>query len=244
MRLMGMKSAKPLIVLVAITAIALLAGCSVGEEPTPTPEPAEQLALAEQRVDLIGTLWEVESFGGEDDSLAVLPDTKLTLNMLVDRYAGYNGCNWFLGVYDVDGVELSLYTPATTAFICEDEAVSAQAATYSAALVNVTRYEMEGDKLVTYTVGDQKMATFIPAVPVAIEGTEWTAKFVNDGEGMAPASSYEYTVSAVFQDGKVAGNGGCNDYEADYVVDGDLVTISNITSAGAGVYGLPRVEQC
>ena len=25
----------------------------------------------------------------------------------------------------------------------------------------------------------------------------------------------------MFQDGKVTGNGGCNDYEADYVVDGD-----------------------
>ena len=49
----------------------------------------------------------MESFGDEDDSLAVLPDTKLTLNMLSERYAGYNGCNWFLGVYDVNGVELT-----------------------------------------------------------------------------------------------------------------------------------------
>lgn len=233
-----------LIVVAVLFSLALVAGC--GEEPTPTPSPAEQVELAAERAELIGSSWQVESFGGEDDSLAVLPDTKLTLNMLADRYAGYNGCNWFLGVYDVNGEELRFNTPAITSFICEDEDVSAQAATYSSALVNITRFEMDGDKLVTYTVGDQKMATFVPAEPAAIEGTAWTAKFVNDGEDLVAASTYEFTVSAVFQDGKVTGNGGCNDYEADYVVDGNSVTISNLVSGTeecTDVAGSSQVEQ-
>jgi heat shock protein HslJ len=233
-----MEQTKVLILAVVLATLLVLAGCRM-VEPEPTPEPEEQLAMAEQRIGLIGTSWEVESFGGNGDTLPVLPDTKLTLNMVVERYAGYNGCNWFLGVYDVDGEGIRFNTPAMTAFICQDEAVSSQAATYSSSLVNITRYEMEGDKLVTYTVGDQKMATFFPAEPVAIEGTKWTAKFVNDGERMTPASSYEFTVSAVFENGKVKGNGGCNDYEADYVVDGDTITISNITSAGAECTDIP-----
>lgn len=40
--------------------------------------------------------------------------------------------------------------------------------------------------------------------------------------------SYEITINALFEDGKVTGSAGCNDYEADYVIDGDQITISNV----------------
>ena len=162
----------------------------------------------------------------------MLSDTKLTLNILADRYMGYNGCNWFLGVYDINGAELRFNTPATTADICEEEAISAQSATYMSALVNITRYEMDGEKLVGFTVGDQKMATFIHSEPLPLEGTAWTAKFVNDGEDPRQIY-YEISVSALFENGKVTGSAGCNDYEADYVIDGDKITISNIQTPGA-----------
>ena len=226
-----MKRIRYIPIVVVIATVIVLSGCSMAE-PEPTPSPAEQAELVVERVGLIGTNWEVESFGETEDNVTVLPETKLTLNMMVERDAGYDGCNWFSGVYDSVAPELKFYPPARTAFICQDSDVSAQASTYSSALINITHYEMDGDKLVTYTVGDQKMVTFVPAQPVEIEGAEWTAKFVNDGQHMTPASAYEFTVSAVFENGKVTGNGGCNDYEADYVVDGDAVTFSNIVSAG------------
>jgi heat shock protein HslJ len=226
-----MKLTKALFLIAMITAILLFAGCQAAQ-PEPTPPPEEQLEMAVQRVELIGSSWEVESFGGEDDQLAVIPDSALTLNIFIERYAGYDGCNWFLGVYGVDGDTLRFNTPAMTSFICKDEAISAQGATYDAALVNITRYEMDGDKLVTYTVGDQKMATFVPAEKTAFEGTPWTAKFVNYGDGMTQASDYDFTVTARFEDGKMKGFGGCTEYEADYVIDGDSITISNITPSG------------
>ena len=55
-----------------------------------------------------------ESFGGPDEPLPVLPDTRLTVNYLVERYAGSGGCNWYLGVYSTDGSSLRMQTPATT----------------------------------------------------------------------------------------------------------------------------------
>jgi heat shock protein HslJ len=218
-------------ILIAVITLSLLAGCQA-TQPEPTPAPEEQLQMAVQRAELIGSSWEVESFGGEDDALAVIPGSALTLNMFVERYGGYDGCNWFIGVYAVDGDTLRFDTPAITSFICQDEAISAQGATYDSALVNITRYEMEGDKLVTYTVGDQKMATFIPAEKTAFEGTPWTVKFVNYGDGMTQASDYDFTVTARFEDGKMTGFGGCTEYEAGYVIDGESITVSDITAAG------------
>lgn len=225
-----MKNRLTLMLAGLLAAAMMLGGCRM-VEPAPTPSPAEQVEQAEERIDLIGTTWEVESFGESENPLPTLPDAKLTLNMLVDRYAGYNGCDWFLGVYDIEGDTLRYNTPATTATACEDIALSTQAATYMSALVNITQYELEDDKLLTYTVGDQQMATFIPADPVPLEGTAWTAKFVNAEDRMLMASSYDLTVSARFENGTLTGFGGCNDYEADYVIDGNQITISNIQSA-------------
>ena len=79
----NVKYTKYIIIVAMIATVMVLAGCGARPDPTPTPEPAEQVALAEQRIDLIGTSWELEYFGEAEESLPVLPDTKLTLNMAI-----------------------------------------------------------------------------------------------------------------------------------------------------------------
>ena len=227
-----MKPTQLAILLILVAGVFLISGCRMVQEPTPTPDPAAQAAMAEDRIELVSTIWEAEYLGESDEPLMVLPDSKMTLSLLVERYAGFNGCNWFLGVYDIVSDELRFNTPATTAFLCEDEAVSTQAATYMSALVNTTNYAMEGENLVTFTVEDQRMLTFAPAVPVSFEGTLWTAKLLNDGDNSAQASSWEVTVNAYFENGKVTGFGGCNDFTADYTMDGNMISIMNLENPG------------
>ncbi len=221
------KYALPIILIIAGS--LLLSACNA-LEPKPTPSAAEQAEQVVERVELMGTLWEAQSFGEVDAGIDVLPDTKLTLNLAGERYAGYDGCNWFSGVYESKAPQLTFYMPAQTSFMCDDADVSAQSATYFSSLINTTAYEIEGENLVTYTEGNQRMATFVPATAIDMEGTPWTVKFVNDGTQMTPASEYEFDVTALFKDGSLTGMIGCNDYSAEYVVDGDSITFSNILS--------------
>ena len=131
----------------------VLSGCSVGQEPTPTPASIEEAVVqAVPQLPFIGTTWQVESAGETADDLQPIEGTRLIVNFGIDRYSGSGGCNYFLGGYAVEGDVLRFYTPAMTILICaEPEGVMEQEATYMSLLVNVTEYREDGEKLLAYT---------------------------------------------------------------------------------------------
>ncbi|MCB0181966.1 MAG: META domain-containing protein [Anaerolineae bacterium] len=204
--------------------ILILSGCSQS-----TPEsPQEAAAEVKSQLALAGTAWELESIGGPDDLVPVLPDTRLSLNYFVERYAGYGGCNWFLGVYGTDGSSLRMQTPAATTIYCESEGVVQQEATYMTALVNVTEFKMEDGKLAAYTVEDQRLLTFKPAETVPFEGTTWELKLGWSGERWTPVVPLS-TVTAQFEGDQMSGSGGCNNYSASIEKEGEQLTIGTVT---------------
>jgi heat shock protein HslJ len=204
--------------------ILTLSGCSQS-----TPEsPQQAVEDTVSQLSLAGTAWEVESFGGPGDRLAVLPDTSLTVNYLVERYAGFGGCNWYMGVYSTDGSNLWMETPATTAVICESQELMEQEGIFETSLVNVTEYKMEGDKLLAYTVEDQQLLTLVPAQPTPFEGTTWDLKLVYNGEELQPVIP-ESTVTAQFEGDQMSGSAGCNNYNATVTIEGETLTISNLS---------------
>ena len=205
--------------------ILILGGCSQG-----TPEsPQEVVEETVSQLSLAGTAWEAESFGGPDDTLPVLPDTRLTVNYLVERYAGSGGCNWYLGVYSTDGSSLRMQTPATTWALCESAEIMQQEGFFLDSLVNVTEYRMEGDKLAAYTVENQRMLTLVPAQPVPLEGTTWDLKFIYNGKEWQPVIPGS-TVTAQFDGDQLSGSAGCNSYNATVTIEGETMTISDAAS--------------
>jgi heat shock protein HslJ len=172
---------------------------------------------------LAATAWDLEYFGPPEASLALIPNSRASLYLYWDRYAGFDGCNWFLGVYNAnDAGELRMMAPAETVNICEPPELYSQAGTYSSALINVTDYVLEGEQLIAYTVDDQRLLTFNPAKPFPMPGTEWALKFwwEPDREMWNPVIP-ESTTNIVFgEDGTASGTGGCNDYTVVY--EGDL----------------------
>jgi heat shock protein HslJ len=208
----------------------VLSGCSVGQEPTPTPASVEEAVVqAVPQLPFIGTTWQVESAGETTDDLQPIEGTRLTVNFGVDRYSGSGGCNYFLGGYAVEGDVLRFYTPAMTILVCtEPEGVMEQEATYMSLLVNVTEYREDGEKLLAYTAGEQLMLTLVPAEEVPFENTVWSLKFqmMND----KPTPSYPGAETTATFDGEmVSGSAGCNTYEAGYVIDGNKLTIETPT---------------
>jgi len=204
--------------------ILIMTGCSQSTPESPqqsAEEVRDQLALA-------GTAWELESFGGAGDSVSVIPGSHLTVNYFVDRYAGYGGCNWFLGIYGLEGSTLRMNMPARTSIYCESEGVVEQESTYIGALTNITEYRMEGDKLVGYTVENQRLLTFKPAEHIPFEGTTWDLKLGWYNDNWVPVIALS-TVTARFEGDQMTGLGGCNNYNASIEKEGEQLTIGPVT---------------
>jgi heat shock protein HslJ len=216
---------------IAVCVLLFTAGCLAEPEPTATPSPAEAEATAEAVVDefvaaypIAVTAWELEFFGPPGESLAMLPDTRATVVYFWDRYTGFDGCNWFLGVYgaDTEGV-LRMQTPARTLNYCTTPAgIDQQAATYLSSLLNTTEYEFEGEQLIANTVDDQRLMTFNPATPVPMPETVWELKFwwQTDREAWAPVVPTVASTVVFAAEGEASGTGGCNDFTVTY--EGDL----------------------
>jgi heat shock protein HslJ len=214
-----------------LAALMMLAACQPATPPTPTPELAEQVAQAAEGLSLIGTSWQAEAFGGPEpeEQVLVMEDTRMTVNFGIERYAGNGGCNWFLGVYSVEGVSMRFMTPAQTRIYCEPDELMQQEATFMSSLWNIIEYRMDGEKLLGYTTGDQLLLTLVPADPVAFEGTTWTLAFQDYGNGASPFIP-ETEVTAVFNAGELSGSGGCNTYSTTYTLDGQAFDAAEVVS--------------
>jgi heat shock protein HslJ len=227
----------------SILLAGLVSACGATSEPTPTPEPAARVTQAVSNLNLIGSSWQAESFGGPEDAIMVHPDTRLTVNFGVDRYAGSGGCNWFLGVYETEGEGMRFQTPATTSSTCEEPpGIMEQEGTYMSALWNIIAYQMEGEKLLGYTSGDQLMLTFVPAATVPFEGTTWELKFIIHDTIAEPVLP-ETAITAHFTAGKMTGQIDCNTYEADYTLDDESFAISNLTATTTACSAAEGVQE-
>jgi heat shock protein HslJ len=206
--------------------LALAAGCG-SKEPEPTLAPAEAAETAVDAVaaaySLAATAWELDYFGPAEQPLAMLPDSRATVTYFWDRYAGFDGCNWFLGVYSATAEgELRMQAPSATRNQCGPEELFEQSLLYASSLQNVTEYQLEGEQLIANTVDDQRLLTYNPAKPVPMPGTEWalTLWFHADSEMWFPVTPTSLTTIAFGQDGQASGSGGCNNYTVSY--EGDL----------------------
>jgi heat shock protein HslJ len=222
--------------LVLLVGIALvLGGCAAA---TPTPAPATAVAQAAEAVQetksqfaLAGTEWQLESMFGPVDPIPVVPGTYPSLGFGVDRYSGYGGCDWLVGMYQAENDTLSLQAPATTRGGCVTQPLGAnQQATYLSALWSVTNYAVKDGKLVLYTTGNQQLMTLVPLEAVPFEGTTWELVFTfsTDGAYWAPALPGA-PITAKFDGKLLTGNAGCNDYQATYRRDEDRLELDALS---------------
>jgi len=192
----------------------------------------EKVAQTLEELNLIGSSWQAESFGGPDpvDQLQVITGTRLTVNFGVDRYAGTGGCNFFLGVYTIEGESMRFQTPATTVATCTPQEIMNQEGTFVASLRNIIGYAKDGDKLLGYTSGNQLLLTLVPAPTVEFEDTVWELRFQEYGNGLTPIVAGT-EVTATFASGTVSGSAGCNTFSSPYTLGDDgAFSASAVTS--------------
>jgi heat shock protein HslJ len=220
--------------LIFIALLTLVAGCrSVAPASTPAPTPTLSAAEAEAAAEamaagiaaafpLAATAWDLDFFGTPEESQPPLPDTRASLTFFWDRYLGFDGCSWLLGVYSANTEgELQIGTPLRTPNLCGPDEFIEQSALFSSWLIALTEYSIEGEQLIGSTVNEQRLLTFNPAQPIPMPGTEWELKFWWDAKRgqwypVVPLSSTTITFSL---GGEASGSGGCNNYTVSYAGD-------------------------
>ena len=217
--------------LVFAVLLALAAGCGTAE-PVPTPGPAEAGASAEAAAEelvvaypLAATAWELDYFGPPEARTPLLPDTRATVVYFWDRYAGFDGCNFFLGAYSATPAgELLMNAPSRTLYanLCEPAELYEQAARYSTSLLNAIEYQLEGEQLIANAAMDQRLLTYNPARVVPMLGTEWRLAFwwKADLRQFNPAVPASMTTITFGEGNEASGSGGCSSYTVSY--EGDL----------------------
>ncbi len=69
-----------------------------------------------------------------------------------------------------------------------------------------------------------------PKTATSLEGVHWSLDSYLNTEGMT-VNVLNYTeITALFESGRVTGNGGCNNYAGSYVTEGNNITISQLLS--------------
>jgi len=214
-------------ILGALVLLALLLGACIQEPEPPTPEsPQEALAPLQ----LAGTAWQYEYLGEKSDDIPVIEGTRPTLAILLTRYAGNGGCNYYLGAYETDGSAITFWTPAQTSVICDEpEGIMEQEGTFISGLLNTIEYDLEDGNLVLYSTNRQRLVTLSPMDPVPFERTTWSLRFTWNGEQGLPLVQGS-AITLQFEDGNFSGSAGCNDYNGAYTADGAALTMPDVVA--------------
>ncbi len=138
---------------------------------------------------------------------------------------GFGGCNQFNAGYTTNGSSMAVSNMVKTLMSCGN-VYDTQERAYLGILGAAARFENTGTQLTIYDSGTPaskivfKPGTEKPVpMPSAIVGTWSLAGITKNNAALTPASGV--TTTATFgSDGKLSGNGGCNQYSGTYVLTG------------------------
>lgn len=216
----------------ALVACSSRSGGSTGPSPSAAGSAAGSTAGSTAAPSgLEGTLWQLtEYLGPAGNAVPVAAAVSASATFAAGTVSGNAGCNDYTGSFTVDGDKLTIGTVATTRKACGPAETAVETA-YLAALSKVATYAVSGGSLDLKTIEGQVGLHFVATEAVTLTGTRWVATSVNNGTGGVTGIIDGTSMTAIFGlDGKVAGSGGCNDYNGSYTTDGSKIKIGPLAS--------------
>ena len=195
-----------------------------------TPAGEEQkLVFVSGQVSLTGHTWVLLSFGDPNAQDTVPGSSLLTANFSEDGFlSGFSGCNSFNASFTTQDGEITFGPIASTRMACPTGMEVEQA--YLEALSTVQSYEIRGSTLtLAYNEGADVLTYTSANLP--FDHTLWTLAAV-DGQPLEE----QLQITAMFVPGEdantgtVGGSAGCNNYTAEYTLDGANITVGPIAS--------------
>ncbi len=195
---------------------------------------------------LDGSSWQLTEYGQEGSLTTAIGESTVVFGP-GDKIGGNGGCNSFGGTYTFDGTTLTVSNLASTEMACADNALMQQESAFTGALAQATGLTIDGDTLtITYPDGILRFTLLAGAGAAApIEGTTWNLESIVTGTGADGSASSVVagsTVTAQWNNGTVSGSAGCNQYSANYTLDGDTLEVGDVVTTRMACDGLMEQE--
>jgi heat shock protein HslJ len=190
--------------------------------------PTTAATTAPPVLSIVGS-WDVTSINYQSGGSSVTkspPDAKIYAIFGSDgTVQGFAGCNDYAAGYTTNGSSMTVSDMIQTLMSCGN-VYDTQERAFLAILGAAARFENTGTQLTIYDASTPaNRIVFKPGtekavpVPSAIVGT-WSLTAMNKN-GVALTVAPGVTTTATFgTDGKVSGNGGCNQYSGEYILTG------------------------
>lgn len=221
------RALRPVLVLAAVSALALAACSGGGASPSvaPSTEPAAEPAAFE------GTNWQLAEYATEGGAAVPVPEAVAATATFADgTVSGNGGCNNYRASYTLDGGSITIGEIAGTLMACDGPKGTVETAFFTV-FPKMTNVAVTGDVLELTGDGGKLILRFTAVEPVGLTGTTWSATGINNGNDAVQSVAAGTTVTAVFtEDGKVTGNGGCNTFNGSYTVDGATIAFGPVMS--------------
>jgi heat shock protein HslJ len=201
--------------LVVTTAAATAARDADGPGPTP----------------LDSTNWTLASIVRDGVATPVADGMGATLGFVRDQAGGTVGCDRYSVPYASEASSLTFGAPETTRERC-DAARSAWVGPYFAALGAVRGFDMAEGSLDLLDADGTTVLAFEPAPMPSLEGS-WVVTGFHDGSALAQPSPGSVPSLAFLTDGRLLGDGGCNEFRGSYALSEEQIAIGTLMSAVA-----------
>lgn len=205
--------------LVAAAALALAACTGAGATATPSgPDlPFE------------GTDWRLIEYVGKAGGVVAVRRVEVTATFADGTVVGNGGCNPYRGPYTLDGEKIEIGNLASTAMACTGAAAPVEEA-YFQILPLMTRVAVQGDVLELANDAGTITLRYEASQPVPLTDTRWVATGINNGKGAVTSVTGDQVTAIFGGGGTVAGNGGCNTFNAPYTIDGTAIAIGPLVA--------------
>ena len=185
----------------------------------------EVLVYVQGQVPLTGSTWVLLAYGAPEQPTKVEPGTSITALFYDDgSVTGDAGCNTYAAGYTVQDGGMTITPPVSTLMMCP--LGMEQETAYLTALGQAESYTITGPKLeISYDGGAGKLIYTTLSLP--LEYTLWTLAALN---GAAVPENAPLTMQFMPSEDPNTGIAGgvvvCNNYNANYTLDGSNLTLS------------------
>ncbi|MCA9922635.1 MAG: META domain-containing protein [Anaerolineales bacterium] len=170
---------------------------------------------------LADTSWILVGFGPVDAPTTPIPGSEITAVFTADKLTGTSGCNQYSSPYTIDGSAVQISELAATSMDCPS-LLLAQEAQFMAALAQATGFSLTENRLIIETAVTPLI--FSPLEPVPLENTPWQLTGIAQ-DGVMISTGLDVMITAVFANGELSGNAGCNHYTGTYTLDDEALAI-------------------